>query len=75
MIIQNFKKTTLCAIKLIDKLDAGPIYLRKSISLIGTGEEIFKNIYEEIVIMIQKIEKRYRENKFKKEKRHILKEE
>ena len=58
MIIQNFKKTTLCAIKLIDKLDAGPIYLRKSISLIGTGEEIFKNIYEEIVIMIQKIEKK-----------------
>ena len=58
MIIQNFKKTTLCAIKLIDKLDAGPIYLRKSISLIGTGEEIFKRIYEEIVIMIQKIEKK-----------------
>ena len=33
----------------------------KSISLIGTGEEIFKNIYEEIVIMIQKMKKIPRE--------------
>ena len=58
MIIRNFKKTTLCAIKLIDKLDSGPIYLTKSISLQGTGEKIFKNIYEAILIMIKKINKK-----------------
>jgi len=52
MIVRGFKKTTLCAIKIVKKLDAGPIYKKKKISLSGTGEEILIRMYKQILIMI-----------------------
>ena len=58
MIVRNFKKTKLCSLKLTEKIDSGPIYMKKEISLEGTGEKIFLNIYKSILDMIFKIEKK-----------------
>jgi methionyl-tRNA formyltransferase len=58
MIVRNFKKTQLCSLKLTKKIDSGPIYMKKEISLKGTGEKIFLNIYRSILDMIFQIEKK-----------------
>ena len=58
MIVRNFKKTQLCSLKLTKKIDSGPIYMKKEISLRGTGQKIFLNIYRSILDMIFQIEKK-----------------
>ena len=58
MIVRNFKKTQLCSLKLTKKIDSGPIYMKKEISLKGTGQKIFLNIYRSILDMIFQIEKK-----------------
>lgn len=42
LIIQGYKKTKISAFKVTDKLDAGPIYLKKDLLLDGTADEIFR---------------------------------
>ena len=42
LIIQGYKKTKVSAFKVTDKLDAGPIYLKKDLVLDGTADEIFR---------------------------------
>jgi|TARA_B110000285_G_C14944394_1_gene523602 methionyl-tRNA formyltransferase len=44
LILKGFKTTPVCAIKMIDELDAGPIYSKKEISLDGSLEQIFTRI-------------------------------
>jgi len=58
MIIRGFNKTTICAIKLTDKIDAGPIYLKRIITLSGNGDEIFLRIYRKTLAMIKLIIKK-----------------
>ena len=53
MVLKNFKKTQICAFKIDDGLDTGPIYLRNYLSLDGAGHEIFNRMYNEIVKMIK----------------------
>ena len=65
MIIRNFKQTTLCCLKLEEKLDTGPIYFKKKISLLGSGEKIFLNIYKSIIKMILQFEKKFLNHKSK----------
>lgn len=48
MIIRGFSNSKLCAFKINDKFDAGPIYKKISISLRGSADEIFINLYEKI---------------------------
>ncbi|BAK78300.1 methionyl-tRNA formyltransferase [Pseudogulbenkiania sp. NH8B] len=43
------------AIKMIEELDAGPVYLREPISLLGGGEEIVLRIYQAIAKLIDKM--------------------
>ena len=52
MIIRGFSNTKLCAFKINDKFDAGPIYKKISISLKGSADEIFINLYEKIYKII-----------------------
>ena len=52
MIIRGFSNSKLCAFKINDKLDAGPIYKKVPISLRGSADEIFKNSYEKIYKII-----------------------
>ena len=63
MIIRNFKQTTLCCFKLEEKLDTGPIYFKKKISLLGKGEKIFSNIYNSIIKMILQFQKKIPKSK------------
>ena len=58
MIIRGFDKTTICAIKLTDEIDAGPIYYKKMVSLSGNGDEIFFRIYRKTLAMIRFIIKK-----------------
>jgi methionyl-tRNA formyltransferase len=58
MIIRGFGKTTICAIKLTNKIDAGPIYLKRNVTLSGNGDEIFLRIYRKTFEMIKFIIKK-----------------
>ena len=42
LILRGFKTSPICALNMSKKLDAGPIYSKKTISLGGTLEDIFK---------------------------------
>lgn len=53
LILKKIKKTPICAIQMTDKIDAGPIYLKKMISLSGNLEEIFTRISFAIIEMIK----------------------
>ena len=55
MVLRNFKKTKICAFKIVPELDAGPIYLKENLSLVGDGHEIFQKMYIKIFIMISKL--------------------
>ena len=52
LIIRSFKKTPVCAIKMTNDLDGGPIYLKRNISLSGNLDEIFGRISIKIIEMI-----------------------
>ena len=53
LILKKIKKAPVCAIKMTNVLDSGPIYLKKTISLSGTLEEIFIKISAVIIKMIK----------------------
>lgn len=55
LIIRGYKKTEICAFQMNKDFDAGDVYLRTSLSLSGSGSEIFKNLYDNIVEMIIKL--------------------
>ena len=55
LIIRKFKKAPVCAIKMTNKIDSGPIYLKKNISLNGSLNEIFERISDAVLFMITKI--------------------
>ena len=42
LIVRAYKKTKISAFKVTDGLDAGPIYLKKDLSLEGSAQDIFK---------------------------------
>ena len=52
LIIKGFKKSPLCALKMNETLDGGPIYLKKEISLEGNIDKIFSRIAIHIEQMI-----------------------
>jgi len=53
LIVRGYKKTKITAFKVTDKLDAGPIYLKKDFPLEGSAQEIFKRasniIFQEMI--------------------------
>ncbi len=53
LILKKFKSTPVCAIKMTNKIDAGPIYLKRNISLSGNLNEIFDRISLRIIEMIK----------------------
>lgn len=58
LIVKGFKKTRISAFKVNEEVDAGPIYLKKDLSLEGSADEIFKRaskiIFNEMVPYIIK---------------------
>ena len=55
-ILLGVKKTKLSAFKISEKLDEGPVCLKRDLELKGRAIDIYKNI-ETIIIMAQKIVK------------------
>jgi methionyl-tRNA formyltransferase len=55
LIIRGHKETKLTALKMVDELDAGPIYMQESMSLLGSAQEIFNRSSTLSFEMIQKI--------------------
>jgi len=56
LIVRDFEKTKISALKVSKELDAGPIYLKKDLSLEGTAKEIFLRasdiIFKEMIPVI-----------------------
>ncbi len=55
LIVRGITDTKLSAIKCVKKLDAGPIYLKRDLSLYGNAEEIYlraSKIIEDMIIQI-----------------------
>jgi methionyl-tRNA formyltransferase len=55
LIIRGFSETKLTAIRMIKELDAGPIYLKKELNLIGSAGEIYERASQIIFDMIAEI--------------------
>jgi methionyl-tRNA formyltransferase len=55
LIERGHKKTKISAIKVVEELDAGPIFHKEELSLSGTAEEIFLRANTIIIRMIEKI--------------------
>lgn len=55
LIIRGYKETKLSAIKCNGRLDAGPVYCKRPLSLSGSAEEIFNrasHLMEEMIVQI-----------------------
>ncbi len=55
LIVRGHKETMISAIQCVKEIDAGPVYLKKPLSLEGSAEEIFiraNHIIEEMIIEI-----------------------
>ena len=53
LILKNFKKSPVCALKMTNEYDAGPIYQKRIVSLSGTLDQIFERISLKILDMIR----------------------
>ena len=57
LIVRGFTETKICALKCSKEIDAGPIYLKRSLSLNGTAQEIYERaslIIEDMICAIVK---------------------
>ncbi len=54
-IVQGVENTFLCALRCTDQVDAGPVYLRRPLGLLGTADEILMRAAELMLPMIREI--------------------
>lgn len=55
MVLNGHRDTQVVALKMTNQIDAGPIYLRQDVSLIGGGEEVFRRIYQTTISMMKSL--------------------
>lgn len=55
LIVRGHKDTKLTALRMTKELDAGPVYLKKPLSLTGTAQEIFENMADLAYDMMEEI--------------------
>jgi methionyl-tRNA formyltransferase len=55
MIVRGHTVTDVAALRMIETVDAGPVYMREQVSLLGGGEEVLMRIGRVIVEMIPRI--------------------
>jgi methionyl-tRNA formyltransferase len=55
LISRGIHETKISAIKVVKELDAGPVYLKRDLSLYGTAEEIYLRAGDIIIRMIEEI--------------------
>jgi methionyl-tRNA formyltransferase len=55
LIARGFRETRLSAIRCVKELDAGPVYMKRPLSLLGSAEEIFlraRSVIEDMILEI-----------------------
>ncbi len=55
LILRGHKQTMLSALRMVEEMDAGPIYAKSPLSLAGRAEDIYKRATETAAQMIRKI--------------------
>tara|TARA_Y100000589_G_C27161659_1_gene633028 strand:+ start:389 stop:1057 length:669 start_codon:yes stop_codon:yes gene_type:complete len=55
LILKGFTKTPVCALKMTNSLDSGPIYMTKIISLNGNLDQIFKRLNKVVNEIIEEL--------------------
>jgi methionyl-tRNA formyltransferase len=55
LIIRGHNETKMTALRMVEELDAGPVYLKRSLSLGGRAEEIFERAADLVFDMIGEI--------------------
>ena len=55
LIIRGHKETKMTALRMVEELDAGPVYLKRPLSLAGRAEEIFERAADLVYDMIGEI--------------------
>lgn len=55
LIVQGYSETKLSAIRVAEGIDTGDVYLKKTISLLGSAEEIFLRMGDTMKAMIEEI--------------------
>jgi methionyl-tRNA formyltransferase len=55
LIARGHRETQLCALRCVEAIDAGPVYLRRPLSLLGSAQEIYlraTDLIEEMILEI-----------------------
>ena len=55
MILRGHEDTVLTAHRMVEELDAGPIYRQERVSLLGTGDEIYRRLARTMTAMIREL--------------------
>ena len=55
LIVRGYRETQLTALRMVQELDAGPVYAKQPLSLCGSGQEIFERIANQIWSLIAEI--------------------
>ncbi|MAZ46354.1 MAG: methionyl-tRNA formyltransferase [Rickettsiales bacterium] len=58
LIIRGHKKTKISALRMVNELDAGPIYFKRSLSLNGSAQKIYSSCSKKISKMIESLIKK-----------------
>ncbi len=73
LILKGFLESPICALKMTEELDAGPIYLKKTLSLDGPLKEILKRMNTLVNEMIFELTKKLPEPKDQVGKKTLFK--
>lgn len=55
MVFRGHQATEIVALKMNTSVDGGPVYIRKNISLLGGGEEVYRRIYITVIELIKEL--------------------
>lgn len=55
LILRGFKQTKVSALRMTDKMDAGPVYMKEPLSLSGRAQEIFERCAELVLDMAERM--------------------
>jgi len=55
LIVRGHKETKISALKCVESVDAGPVYFKESLSLLGSAEEIYLRSAKQVEQMIVRI--------------------
>jgi methionyl-tRNA formyltransferase len=55
LIARGYSETVITALRMVDQLDAGPVYLKRPLSLLGLAEEIYLRTAESVFAIMRQI--------------------